>query len=204
MKIGIIGPIASGKSTLGKLLKNEYSHPLIEEVVEENVFLPLFYNDKQTFGLFSQTSFYTSLFYNLLQYKDTPHYISDTTVYSNLVFSHLMYDEAILTKKELATLKLLAQKHLDTLGECDLYIVIKRTKEKLFENWLTRNRTIEKNQETYLDYHYSHYYDKLKEIFKTYNVNPKNIYYMNHIDLKNPREYQQLIQDLASYKEASL
>jgi deoxyadenosine/deoxycytidine kinase len=55
MKIGIIGPIASGKSTLGKLLKDEYNDSLIEEIVEENVFLPLFYNDKKTFGLFSQT-----------------------------------------------------------------------------------------------------------------------------------------------------
>jgi deoxyadenosine/deoxycytidine kinase len=112
-----------------------------------------------------------------------------------------MYDEGILTKQELSVLQCLAKKHLDTLGECDLYIVINRTKEKLFENWLSRNRIIEQNQEAYLNYHYSHYYDKLKEIFKTYNVNPNKIYYMNHIDLKNPHEYQQLIQDLTSYKE---
>jgi deoxyadenosine/deoxycytidine kinase len=201
MKIGIIGPIASGKSTLGLILSTHYSLPLIEETVQDNVFLPLFYQHKSIFGVFSQTSFYSSLFYNMYQAKDSKGFIVDTTVYSNLVFSHLMFDEGILSLDELNTVKTLGQKHFDVLGDLDLYIVIKRTKEALFNNCLSRNRTIEQDQEKYLDYHYNHYYEKLETVFNQFRINRKKIYYMNHLDLKNKTDFNTLIYDLSHYME---
>jgi deoxyadenosine/deoxycytidine kinase len=196
MKIGIIGPIASGKSTLARILSNKYNLPLVEETVEENIFLPLFYKEKSTFAIFSQHAFYGSLFYNLYQMKDQAGYIADTTLYSNLVFSHLMVDEGILSQDELNSIKVLGKKHLSVLGECDLYIIIKRSKQALFRNWKRRNRSIEKDQETYLDYHYSHYYKKLEEIFKIYQVNPDKVFTIDDVDFMNVKDLNCLLKNL--------
>lgn len=204
MKIGIIGPIASGKSTLARILSNEFNLPLVEETVEGNIFLPLFYQDKTTFGIFSQHAFYGSLFYHLYQMKDKAGFIVDTTVYSNLVFSHLMVDEGILSQKELESIETLGQKHLQVLGECDLYIIIKRSKEALFRNWKNRNRLIEKDQETYLDYHYSHYYIKLESIFNQYQVNPSRIYTIDNVDFMDKDAREALLNDLKKIKEGYL
>lgn len=204
MKIGIIGPIASGKSTLAHILSKYFNLALVEEKVEGNVFLPLFYKEKNTFALFSQNFFYGSLFFNLHQMKESQGYVSDTTVYSNLVFSHLMVDEGILTEEELSSIKILGQKHLDVLGECDLYIVIKRSKQNLFRNWQSRNRHIEKDQEDYLDYHYSNYYHKLDQIFKIYHVDSKKIYTIEHVDFMNQTELDSLLKDLRHIKEKNL
>jgi deoxyadenosine/deoxycytidine kinase len=201
MKIGIIGPIASGKSTLASILSDKYNLPLVEETVEDNIFLPLFYKEKSTFAIFSQNAFYGSLFYNLYQMKHKSAYIVDTTVYSNLVFSHLMVEEGILSRDELSSIKVLAQKHIDIIGECDLYIVIKRSKQALFLNWKNRNRYIEKDQETYLDFHYSQYYIKLDEIFKLYQVNPNKIYTIQDIDFMDKKALKQLLNDIRSIKE---
>jgi deoxyadenosine/deoxycytidine kinase len=204
MRIGIVGPIASGKSTLAAILSDHFNLPLIEERVDDNIFLPLFYKEKSTFAIFSQNAFYGSLFYNLYQMKHKTGYIVDTTVYSNLVFSHLMVEEGILSQDELTSIKLLAQKHIDILGECDLYIVIKRSKQALFRNWKTRNRCIEKDQESYLDYHFSQYYIKLDEIFKLYQVNPNKIYIINDIDLMDKNAQKLLLDDLTSIKEGRI
>jgi deoxyguanosine kinase len=196
MKIGIIGPIASGKSTLAHILSKHFNLPIVEETVEGNIFLPLFYKEKSTFALFSQSDFYGSLFYHLYQMKDKEAYVTDTTVYSNLVFSHLMVDEGVLTHDELSSIKTLGHKHLDVLGECDLYIVIKRPKDVLFRNWRLRNRDIEKDQETYLDYHYSNYYHKLEEIFKTYHVHKRKIFTLENVDFMNQADLDDLLKEL--------
>jgi deoxyadenosine/deoxycytidine kinase len=201
MKIGIIGPIASGKSTLAHILSKHFDLPLVEETVEKNDFLPLFYKEKATFALFSQNNFYGSLFYNLYQMKGSKGYVSDTTVYSNLVFSHLMVDEGILTQEELSSIKVLGQKHIEVLGECDIYIVIKRSKQDLFLNWRSRNRLIEKDQEDYLDFHYSNYYLKLDQILKVYQVDPKKIYTIENVDFMNRFELDLLLKDFRQFKE---
>ena len=62
MRIGIIGPIGCGKSKLSQKLADYYQAALVEEPVEKNEFLPLFYQDKEMFALLSQNAFYSSLF----------------------------------------------------------------------------------------------------------------------------------------------
>lgn len=204
MKIGIIGPIASGKSTLAHILSKHFNLPIVEETVEGNIFLPLFYKEKSTFALFSQSNFYGSLFYHLYQMKDKEAYVTDTTVYSNLVFTHLMVDEGILTQDELSSIKTLGHKHLDVLGECDLYIVIKRPKEVLFRQWRLRNRGIEKDQENYLDYHYSNYYYKLEQILQTYYVHKRKIYTVENVDFMNQSELDNLLNDISLIMEGQV
>jgi deoxyguanosine kinase len=65
--IVVEGPIGSGKTTLAKLLADQFPIDYISEKAEENPFLPRFYQDVQRYGLPTQLFF---LFQRAHQMKD--------------------------------------------------------------------------------------------------------------------------------------
>jgi len=166
MRIGIIGPIGSGKSTLTKKLAGHFHCPMVEEPVEKNEYLPYFYKDKETFAMLSQNAFYSSLFLMMWKTKDISDLVCDSTLFSNLVFTELLRLEGMMTAMEVALTYAIADEHLKRLPDVDVHIVIVRRTEQLFENVRRRGRDIEKGQQEYLTFHYANYYDVLRRIFK--------------------------------------
>lgn len=65
MYIAIEGPIGVGKTSLSRILSEHYRAKLLEEVVEENPFLPAFYADPQRYGFQVQVFFLLSRFRQL-------------------------------------------------------------------------------------------------------------------------------------------
>ena len=65
MYIAIEGPIGVGKTSLSRILSKHYRARLLEEVVEENPFLPSFYADPQRYGFQLQVFFLLSRFRQL-------------------------------------------------------------------------------------------------------------------------------------------
>ena len=193
MRIGIIGPIGSGKSTLSKLLSKHYNVPLIEEPVENNEFLPLFYEDKETFALLSQNAFYSSLFLLFWKSRHENAAIFDSTLFSNLVFTELLRLEGIMSAYEVALTYAIADEHLKRLPDVDIHLVLVRGEEQLFENVRTRGRDMEKDQYDYLKFHYGNYYDVLDRIFKNYRVEEKKILYLNIGDMFEEDEFKRII-----------
>jgi len=63
--IAIEGPIGVGKTSLSRILSEHYRARLLEEVVEENPFLPSFYADPQRYGFQVQVFFLLSRFRQL-------------------------------------------------------------------------------------------------------------------------------------------
>jgi len=63
--IAIEGPIGVGKTSLSRILSEHYRARLLEEVVEENPFLPAFYADPQRYGFQVQVFFLLSRFRQL-------------------------------------------------------------------------------------------------------------------------------------------
>lgn len=57
MVIGVVGNIASGKSTVAELLEEEYGWTAHQEAFAENPFLPLFYSDPTRWSISSQLFF---------------------------------------------------------------------------------------------------------------------------------------------------
>lgn len=157
MRIGIIGPIGSGKSLLSKKLSEYYQCALLEEPVEKNEYLPYFYNDKQTFAMLSQNAFYSSLFLMMWKTKELKNIVCDSTLFSNLVFTELLRLDGTMTAMEVALTYAIADEHLKRLPDVELHIVIVRKTEQLFDNVLKRGRAIEQNQHDYLTFHYANY-----------------------------------------------
>lgn len=192
MRIGIIGPIGSGKSTLSKLLSEHYNVPMVAEPVEKNEFLPLFYEDKKTFALLSQNAFYSSLFLLMWNSKDYKSCIFDSTLFSNLVFTELLRLEGIMSAYEVALTYAIADEHLKRLPDVDIHVVLVRNEEQLFNNVRTRGRDMEKDQYDYLKFHYKNYYEVLDRIFKNYQVPQEKILYLNLDDMFEGEEFKQI------------
>ena len=198
MRIGIIGPIGCGKSTLSKLLSEHYQVPLIEEPVEKNEFLPLFYQDKETFALLSQNAFYSSLFLLMWKTKNEKSCVCDSTLFSNLVFTELLRLEGIMSAYEVALTYAIADEHLKRIPDVDIHLVIVRNEEQLFNNVRKRGREIEKDQHDYLKFHYANYYDVLNRIFKTYKVPKEKILYLKVDDMFQGEEFEEIINQIES------
>lgn len=193
MRIGLIGPIGSGKSTLSKMLADHYGVPLIEEPVENNEFLPLFYNDKKMFALLSQNAFYSSLFLLMWKSRKNKSCIFDSTLFSNLVFTELLRLEGIMSAYEVALTYAIADEHLKRLPDVDIHVVLVKSEDALFNNVRKRGREIEKDQYDYLKFHYKNYYEVLDRIFKNYQVPEEKILYLNIDDVFVEEEFSRVV-----------
>lgn len=196
MRIGIIGPIGSGKSTLSKKLADYYHSTLVEEPVEKNEYLPYFYKDKETFALLSQNAFYSSLFLLMWKTKHLDNVICDSTLFSNLVFTELLRLEGIMSAMEVALTYAIADEHLKRIPDVDIHLVIVRETDQLFDNVRSRGRDIEQGQQEYLSFHYANYYSVLKRIFKNYKVPESKILWLRINDMEQENEFKEIIKTI--------
>lgn len=199
MRIGIIGPIGSGKSTLSKLLSEHYNVPLIEEPVEKNEFLPLFYENKEMFALLSQNAFYSSLFLLMWKSRHEKSCIFDSTLFSNLVFTELLRLEGIMSAYEVALTYAIADEHLKRLPDVDVHVVLVNDKDQLFENVKKRGREMEQDQIEYLNFHYDNYTDVLDRIFKNYQVPKEKILYLKMKDIYVEEEFKRVVKQIEDF-----
>jgi deoxyguanosine kinase len=86
----------------------------------------------------------------------------------------------------------IADAHLKRLPDLDLQVILVRPKDELFGYVRKRGRTIEKGQEDYLNFHYDHYYDVLKRIYKNYKVPAKKVLFLELKELNNPQEFERV------------
>lgn len=94
MYIAIEGPIGAGKTTLARLLAERLGAEPLLEVVEENPFLPLFYQDRQRYAFKTQVFFLLSRYRQLSRLRERP-------LFGGVVADYLFDKDAIFASLNL-------------------------------------------------------------------------------------------------------
>ncbi len=183
--IAIEGNIGSGKTSLARLIAQEYNAKLILEQFEDNSFLPKFYKEPDKYAFPLEMSFLADRFQQLKN-EVTPHdlfksfTIADYFIDKSIIFSRktLKDDEYLLYSKLFDII-------ISTLPKPDLIIYLYNTIDHLKRNILNRGRDYEQKIETsYLAKIQSGYFDYFKHLNKTtiVIVNTENLDFVNNKD----------------------
>ena len=152
------GPIGVGKTSLAKSLAQEFSARTVFERVEDNPFLPKFYDDRKTYA------FQNQLFFLLSRYQQQRDLGQQDLFKQNLVSDYLFAKDKIfatltLTGEELTLYQQIYQLLDPRVSKPDLTIYLQARPEVLYKRIKKRDKTFERG--ITLDY--------LKEVAQAYN-----------------------------------
>ncbi len=150
--IAIEGNIGAGKTSLAKIIAQDFNAKLVLERFADNAFLPKFYKEPKRYAFTLEMSFladrYQQISDDLSQldlFKDF--IVSDYDVFKSLIFSKITLpeDEFILYRK-------LFYLMYKDIAKPDLYVYLYQNTERLQENIKKRGRDYEQNiEDDYLE-----------------------------------------------------
>jgi 2-amino-4-hydroxy-6-hydroxymethyldihydropteridine diphosphokinase len=161
--IAIEGNIGAGKTSLSRMIAEEYNAKLILERFADNPFLPKFYDDPARFAFPLEMSFLAERYQQFTD--DTSQFdlfrsfmVSDYDIFKSLIFAKvtLQQEEFVLYRKVFDFMYREVKKP-------GLYVYLYQTTERLMHNIRKRGRDYERNiQSDYLDKINRGYMDYIK------------------------------------------
>jgi 2-amino-4-hydroxy-6-hydroxymethyldihydropteridine diphosphokinase len=159
--IAIEGNIGAGKTSLAKIMADDFNAKVILERFADNPFLPKFYDDKERFAFPLEMSFladrYQQLSDDLAQLDLFKNFvISDYYIFKSLIFAQITLhkDEYLLYRKMFDIM-------YKEITKPDLYVYLYQNSERLLENIKKRGRDYEQNIE-------SNYLQKIHDGYKNF------------------------------------
>ncbi|QNM87106.1 2-amino-4-hydroxy-6-hydroxymethyldihydropteridine diphosphokinase [Polaribacter pectinis] len=150
--IAIEGNIGAGKTSLAKMMAEDFNAKLVLERFAENPFLPKFYEDKERYAFPLEMSFladrYQQLSDDLAQFDLFKNFIiSDYYIFKSLIFA-----QVTLQKEEYLLYRKMFDLMYKEITKPDLYVYLYQNTERLLENIKKRGRKYEQNiQPEYLE-----------------------------------------------------
>lgn len=145
--IAIEGNIGAGKTSLTKMMADEFNAKIVLERFADNPFLPKFYNDNERYAFPLEMSFladrYQQLSEDLAQFDLFKNFIvSDYYIFKSLIFAQitLQNDEYILYRKMFDMM-------YKEITKPDLYVYLYQNTTRLLQNIKKRGRDYEQNIE---------------------------------------------------------
>ncbi|MDN3664467.1 2-amino-4-hydroxy-6-hydroxymethyldihydropteridine diphosphokinase [Algibacter miyuki] len=161
--IAIEGNIGAGKTSLTKMIAQDFNAKSILERFTENPFLPKFYEDPKRYAFTVEMAYLTDRYQQITEdfaqldlFKDF--IVSDYDVYKSLIFSKIT-----LKGDEFSLYRKLFYMMYKDLRQPDLYIYLYQNTERLQQNIKKRGRDYEQNiEDDYLEKINSGYLEFLK------------------------------------------
>jgi 2-amino-4-hydroxy-6-hydroxymethyldihydropteridine diphosphokinase len=189
--IAIEGNIGAGKSSLAKMIAEDYNAKIVAERFKDNPFLPKFYKDKNRFAFPLEMSFladrYQQLTEDLAQYDLFKNFVvSDYYIFKSLLFAQvtLQNDEYYLYRKMFDVI-------YKEISKPDLYIYLSQNSDRLVENIKKRGREYEQNIEPeYLEQIHQGYsnFIKTEQGLNTLIIDINDLDFVN-----NPEDYKSIL-----------
>lgn len=146
--IAIEGNIGAGKTTLTKMMSDDFNAKMVLERFADNPFLPKFYDDEERYAFPLEMSFladrYQQLSDDLAQFDLFKNFIiSDYYIFKSLIFAQvtLQNDEYKLYRKMFDLM-------YKEIVKPDLYVYLYQNTDRLLQNIKKRGREYEQNIET--------------------------------------------------------
>lgn len=196
--IAIEGNIGAGKTSLAKMMSDDFNAKIVLERFADNPFLPKFYEDKERFAFPLEMSFladrYQQLMDDLAQFDLFKNFIiSDYYIFKSLIFA-----QVTLTQDEYNLYRRMFDLIYKEISKPDLYVYLYQNTERLLENIKMRGRDYERNiTSDYLEKIHQGYatFIKSDQKLKTLIIDVSNFDFVNR-----PEDYESLIQKIKAFK----
>ena len=196
--IAIEGNIGAGKTSLTKMIGDDFNAKLVLERFADNPFLPKYYKDMERYAFPLEMSFladrYNQLSEDLAQFDLFKNFIvSDYYIFKSLIFAQVS-----LHKDEYALYRKIFDVMYKEISKPDLYVYLYQNTERLLRNIKKRGRDYEQNiQSEYLDKIHSGYstFIQSEEGLNTLVIDVSELDFVN-----NQEDYRTVINQISEFK----
>lgn len=159
----IEGNIGAGKTSLARMIAQEFHTKLMLERFKDNPFLPKFYEDASRYAFPLEMSFLADRYQQVADDLSQMDLFKDCIVSDYDVFKSLIFSKVTLQEEEFKLYKQLFNVMYKDLKKPDLYVYLSQRTEQLQKNIKKRGRSYEQNmQQAYLEKINSSYLEFLK------------------------------------------
>jgi len=194
MHIGVSGNIGSGKTTLTEKLAKHYGWKAEFESVENNPYLPDFYDDMKRWAFHLQVYFLNSRFNQIKKIQENEYdFIQDRTIYEDAyIFAANLHKSGLMTERDYENYRSLFDSMITHVKAPDLLIYLKADIPKLVGQIEKRGRSYETTMRIdYLKNLNVHY----EQWIKNYKEGKLLIIDVNHLDfVENPDDFSFVIE----------
>ncbi|MEL6303277.1 MAG: 2-amino-4-hydroxy-6-hydroxymethyldihydropteridine diphosphokinase [Bacteroidota bacterium] len=192
--IAIEGSIGAGKTSLAKMISEDFNAKLVLERFADNAFLPKFYEDPTRFAFPLEMSFLADRYQQFSE--DTAQFdlfknfmVSDYDIFKSLIFAQIT-----LQKDEFKLYRKLFNFMYKEIKKPDIYLFLYQNTNRLLENIKKRGRAYEQNIEAqYLEKINKGYLDFLKEHPQQNSI----VLDLSELDfIKHPKDYTFILEQL--------
>ena len=198
--MAIEGAIGVGKTSLAKILANQFGWRLVQEEVGHNPFLERFYENPRKFA------FQTQLFFLVSRYRQQRELAQGNLFEKGVVSDYVLAKDKIfalinLEDDEISLYDSIYRLLVPTVPRPDLVIYLQARPEVLISR--VRKRGVEYERNISLDY-LKTLSDAYNEYFFHYNETPLLVVNTSEIDfVESPRDLEHLVREVKSVKRGT-
>jgi 2-amino-4-hydroxy-6-hydroxymethyldihydropteridine diphosphokinase len=192
--IAIEGNIGAGKTSLSKLMSDEFNAKIVLERFADNPFLPKFYDDKERFAFPLEMSFLADRYQQLSDDLAQLDLFKNFVVSDYYIFKSLIFAQITLQKDEYLLYRKMFDLMYKEITKPDLYVYLYQNTTRLLENIKKRGRDYEQNIE-------ASYLQKIHDGYKSFISTQQNLNTLvidvSELDfVNNPDDYTNIINQI--------
>ena len=192
--IAIEGNIGAGKTSLSKMISDDFNAKMVLERFADNPFLPKFYEDKERFAFPLEMSFLADRYQQLSDDLAQLDLFKNLVVSDYYIFKSLIFAQVTLQKDEYLLYRKMFDIMYKEITKPDLYVYLYQNSERLLENIKKRGRDYEQNIE-------ASYLQKIHDGYKNFISTQLDLNILiidvSELDfVNNPADYTEIINQI--------